>query len=156
MRLSGFPGGSDGKESAYSAGDLGSIPRLGRSPGGGSSDLLQYSCLENSMQGGAWWATVHGVPKSRAWLSDFLFFFFSPNVSRLTKATKRKWKLYLILKINLKVKHCSQRCSFTLSITFWPLKVKKKKKNKNKEKQHWITEFRCSDNCLGGFKIFCP
>ena len=56
-----YTGGSDGKESAYSAGDLGSISRLGRSPGEGNGNPLQYSCLENSMVRGAWWATVHGV-----------------------------------------------------------------------------------------------
>ena len=60
----GFPGGSDGKASACNAGDLGSIPGSGRSPGEGNGNLLQYSCLENSMDGGAWWATVHGVAKS--------------------------------------------------------------------------------------------
>ena len=60
----GFAGGSDGKESACSAGDLGSIPGSGRSPGGGNSYPLQYSCLENSMDRGAWQATVHGVAKS--------------------------------------------------------------------------------------------
>ena len=48
------------------AGDLGSIPVVGRSPKGGDSNLLQYSCLENPMDGGAWWAAVHGVVKSRA------------------------------------------------------------------------------------------
>ena len=49
-----FPGGSDNKESASNAGDLGSIPGLGRSPGGGNGNPLQYSCLENSMDRGAW------------------------------------------------------------------------------------------------------
>ena len=53
------------------AGDLGSIPGSGRSPGEGSGNLLQYSCLENSMDGEAWWATVHGVTKSQTQLSDF-------------------------------------------------------------------------------------
>ena len=57
----GFPGGSDSKESAYNAGDLGSIPGWGRSPGEGNGNPLQYSCLENSTDRGAWWATVHGV-----------------------------------------------------------------------------------------------
>jgi len=57
----GFLGGSDGKASACNAGDPGSIPRLGRSPGEGNGNPLQYSCLENSMDGGAWWATVPGV-----------------------------------------------------------------------------------------------
>ena len=60
-----FPGGSDSKVSAYNSGDLGSIPGLGRSPGEGNGNPLQDSCLENSMDGGAWWATVHGVTKSR-------------------------------------------------------------------------------------------
>ena len=50
----GFPGGSDGKASVCNAGDLGSIPGLGRSPGEGNGSPLQYSCLENSMDGGAW------------------------------------------------------------------------------------------------------
>ena len=67
----GFLGGSDGKASACNAGDPGSIPRLGRSPGEGNGNPLQYSCLENSMDGGAWWATVHGVAKSWTRLSNF-------------------------------------------------------------------------------------
>ena len=71
----GFPGGSDGKESACSAADLGSIPGLGRSPEEGNGNPLQYSCLENSMDGGAWWATVHGVIKSWTRLSNFTVFF---------------------------------------------------------------------------------
>ena len=66
----GFPGGSDGKESACNLGDLGSIPGLGRSPGGGHSNPLQRSCLENPMDRRAWWATVHGVAKSWTWLRD--------------------------------------------------------------------------------------
>ena len=57
-------GGSDGKESACIVGDLGSIPGWGRSPGEGNGNLLQYSCLENSVDRGAWRATVHGVSKS--------------------------------------------------------------------------------------------
>ena len=66
-----FPGGSDGKVSAYNEGDPGSIPGLGRPPGEGNGNPLQYSCLENPMYGGAWLATVHGVAKSRTRLSDF-------------------------------------------------------------------------------------
>ena len=54
----GFPGGLDGKESTCNAGDLGSIPGLGRSPGGGHGNPLQYSCLENLMDREAWWAAV--------------------------------------------------------------------------------------------------
>ena len=56
----GFPGGSEVKASACSVGDSGSIPELGRSPGEGNGNPLQYSCLENPMDGGIWWATVHG------------------------------------------------------------------------------------------------
>ena len=59
-----FPGGSDSKESACSAGDPGSIPGWGDSPGGGHGNLLQYSCLKNPTDRGAWRATVHGVAKS--------------------------------------------------------------------------------------------
>ena len=70
---SGLPDGSDGKESASNVGDLGSIPELGRSPGEGNGDPLQYSCLENFMDRGAWGATVHRVAKSRTRLSDFHF-----------------------------------------------------------------------------------
>ena len=62
----GYPGGSDSKQSVCNAGDLGSIPGSGRSPGEGNGNPLQYSCLENSMDRGAWQATVHGVPKSQA------------------------------------------------------------------------------------------
>ena len=65
----GFPGSLDGKASAYNAGDPGSIPDSGRSPGEGNGNPLQYSCLENPMDRGAWWATVHGVAKSWTQLS---------------------------------------------------------------------------------------
>ena len=61
--------------SACNAGELGSIPGSGRSPGEGNGNPLQYSCLENPMDGGAWWATVHGVEKSRTRLNDFTFTF---------------------------------------------------------------------------------
>ena len=66
-----FPVGSDSKESACkNAGDLGLIPGLGRSPGEWNGDPLQYSHLENSTDTGAWQVTVHGVAKSRMWLSN--------------------------------------------------------------------------------------
>ena len=70
-----FPYGSDSKASAYSLGDLGSVPGLGRSPGEGNGNPLQYFCLENSTDRGAWWATVHGVAESGTRLSDFTFTF---------------------------------------------------------------------------------
>ena len=63
--------GSYGKASACNAGDPGSIPGSGRSPAEGNGNPLQYPCLENSMDGGAWQATVHGVTKSRTRLSNF-------------------------------------------------------------------------------------
>ena len=68
----GFPGGSEVKVSAWNAGDPGSIPGSRTSPGEGNGNPLQYSCLENPMEGGAWWATAHGVTKSRTRLSDKL------------------------------------------------------------------------------------
>ena len=67
----GFPGGSEVKASASNVGDLGSIPGSGRSPGEGNGNPLQYSCLENPVDGGALWATVPGVAKSQTQLSDF-------------------------------------------------------------------------------------
>ena len=70
LKHTGFPGGSDGKESICNAGDLGSIPGSGRSPGEGNDYPLQHSCLENSMDRGAWWATAHGAAKSQTRLSN--------------------------------------------------------------------------------------
>ena len=63
--IRGFPGGSEVKASAWNEGDPGLIPGLGRSPGGGNGDPLQYSGLKNPMDRGAWQATVRGVAKSR-------------------------------------------------------------------------------------------
>ena len=71
----GFPGASEVIVSAWNVGDSGLIPESGRSPGEGNGNPLQYSCLENPMEGGAWWATVHGVTKSRTRLNDFTFTF---------------------------------------------------------------------------------
>ena len=72
-----FPSGSGSKVSAYNAEDLGSTPGSGRSPGDGNGNPLQYSCLENPMDRGAWQATVHGVSKSQMRLSHFIFFSLS-------------------------------------------------------------------------------
>ena len=72
----GFPGGPDGKEFACSVratGDRCSVPGLGRSPGEGNGNPLEYSCLENPTDRGAWQATVHGVAMSQTRLSDFHF-----------------------------------------------------------------------------------
>ena len=68
-----FPGGSEVKASACNAEDLGLIPGSESSPREGNGNPLQYSCLENPMDRGAWWATVHGVTKSRARLSDLTY-----------------------------------------------------------------------------------
>ena len=80
------------KASACNAGDLGSIPGSGRSPGEGNGNPLQYSCLENPMDGGAWRATVHGVAKSETRLRDFTFTFrekaMAPHSSTLA------WKIH--------------------------------------------------------------
>ena len=79
----GFPGGSDSKESACNAGDLGLIPGSGRSPGEGNGYPLRYSCLENSVDRGAWWATVHrGAKIGHDWVTK-----------RLTLWTKSPQKL---------------------------------------------------------------
>ena len=69
--MSCFPGGSEVKASSCNVGDLGSIPGSGRSPGEVNGNPLQYSYLENPMDGGTWWAIVHGVAKSWTRLSDF-------------------------------------------------------------------------------------
>ena len=66
----GFPGGSDGKESACNAGDLGSIPGSGRSPGVGNGNPLEYSCWDNPMGRGAWRATAHAITESQTTLSN--------------------------------------------------------------------------------------
>ena len=73
--FTGFPGGSEDKASSCKAGDAGSIPGSGRYPGEGNDNPLQYSCLENSVDRGDWWATAHRVTKSRTQQSDFTFTF---------------------------------------------------------------------------------
>ena len=87
--------GSDSKAAACSAGDPGLIPGSGRSPGEGNGNPLQYSCLKNSMDWGAWWATVHGVAKSRTRLNDFTLTSLSlssNSVSIVELKNQGKWK----------------------------------------------------------------
>ena len=91
----GFPGGSDGKESACSAGDPSSIPGLGRSPGEGKGNPLQYFRPENPMEGGAWQTTVHGVAKSQTRLSDltFTFHFHALEKEMATHSSVLAWRI---------------------------------------------------------------
>ena len=88
----GFPGSLDSKASAYNAGDPGPIPGSGRSLGEGNGNPLQYSCLENPMDRGAWWATVHGVAKSRTQLSDFSLLPYAQKV-QTTNCSFFNWRI---------------------------------------------------------------
>ena len=74
-----FPGGSNSKEFACNAGDPGSIPGLGRSPGEGNDYPLQYSCPENPLNKGTWWVTVRRITKSRTQLSDYYYTYTQLN-----------------------------------------------------------------------------
>ena len=86
-----FPGGSDSKESVCNVGDLGSVPGLGRSPGEGHANQLQYSCLQNSMGKGAWWAPVHGIAESNTTEQltlAFCIYIFMPVPQHLNYCSK--------------------------------------------------------------------
>ena len=87
----GFPGRSDGKESACSVGDPGSIPEFRRSPGERHGNPLQYSCLEKPMDRGAWWATVHRVAKGQTWLKDQHFHFQGAKESVLLRTARQRF-----------------------------------------------------------------
>ena len=106
----GFPGDSDHKESACNVGDPGSIPGSGRSPGEENGKPLQCSCLENPMDRGAWWATVHRVRKSRTQVSDYHFHFLFNGVGgfKPTILDSGSWKLnfYVLLLCKAKLLHC--------------------------------------------------
>ena len=86
----GFPGSSEVKASACNVGDPSSNTGLGRSPGERNGTPLQYSCLENPMDGGAGWAAVHGVAKSRTRLSDFTFFL---SLSKVGEGGGTDWEI---------------------------------------------------------------
>ena len=94
-----FPGGSDGKASAYNAGDPGSIPGSRRSLGEGNGNPLQHSCLENPMDRGAWLAAIHGVTKSRTRLSDFTIYLYVNKVGG--ESNMIKYILFILLPSNL-------------------------------------------------------
>ena len=91
----GFPGGLEGKASTCNEGDPGSIPESGRSPGEGNGNPLQYSCLENPIDGGAWEAAVHGVVKSWTWLSRFtsLHFWEDLEKGKATHSSILAWRI---------------------------------------------------------------
>ena len=79
------PCGSDGKESACNAGESGLIPGSERSSEEGNGNLLQYSCLGNPMDGGAWWVTVHGLTKSQTLPRNYHYYSsFSQNPERIS------------------------------------------------------------------------
>ena len=109
------PGGSNSEESACDAGNLGSIPGSGRSPGEGNGYPLQYSCLENSMDRGAWQVTVCRVTKSQTQLSDFHFFHFSSIHlgKRLLLFTKNSYLKIFMLFV------CAGRCKNLGSLKFF-------------------------------------
>ena len=96
----GFPSGSEVKASACNVGDLGSIPGSGRSPGEGNGNPLQYSCLENPMDRGACWATVHGVTKSQTRLSDFTHSALLTMLKPLTVWITTNWKILQVMGIS--------------------------------------------------------
>ena len=111
----GFPDGPEVKSSAWNEGDPGSIPGWGRSPGEGSGNPLQYSCLENPMEGGAWQATVHGVAKSQTQLSDFTFTEFKE------KYIFEQDELFCCAIISSGFKEKKSFCPFLLLENFRPL-----------------------------------
>ena len=86
MAHMGFPGGRVVKNPLGNARDVGSIPELGRSTGTGNGKPLQYSCLENSLDRRAWWATVHGVTKTRTRLSTHTIAYVTYSVTNKNKA----------------------------------------------------------------------
>ena len=94
--IMGFPGGSNGKESACNTGDRGSIPGSGRAAGGGIGNPLQYSCLQNSMDREAWWATFLGLQRvGHDWATNFHFSFHNVYLS----FSSRRIKFNLLFKI---------------------------------------------------------
>ena len=119
-----FPGGSDGKASVYNAGDVGLIPGLGRSPGEGNGNPLQYYFLENPMDRGAWSATVHEVAKCRTRLNDFTF--------TLRFRVHQIWKRHSLLapwffKLHWNIRSTALRKNIVkgICISFYSLKKKK-------------------------------
>ena len=124
-KYTGLPWLLSGKESTCNAGDLGSTPGSGRTPGEGNGYLLQYSCLDNSIDRGAWWATIHGVTKS--WMTERL----TLSLTRSTQWNQR---------------HRPQEQQLNIKQHFINLKVRIKKKNNFKLKltstgNYWYIQY---------------
>ena len=118
----GFPGGSKGNASACHTGDPGLIPGSGRSPGEGNGNPLQYCCLENPMDRGDWWATVHRVVKSQMQLSDYTFFSFFYCLHRMSlQDFKAHFMLLVICKLSpgLLTQEVGQKWSYTMLEGRW-------------------------------------
>ena len=127
-----FPASSNGKKSACNPGDLGLIPGVGRSSGGGNGYQLQYSCLENIMARGSWWAIVHGVAKNHTLLSSKLTSTLSsesPTLSRLisllVRGSPRVLKHFLLHSSlpGVQVQSWFLSLSLSLSLFSFPLQV---------------------------------
>ena len=95
----GFPGGSVVKNPPANAGEVGLIPGMGRSSGGGHGNPLQYSCLKNPMDKGAWWPTVHGVTKNPTRLSGFHFHYVLGSVLEIGETAESKSDSFSFLEI---------------------------------------------------------
>ena len=100
-----FPGGSEVKASTCNAADLGSMPGSGRFPREGNGNPLQYSCLENPKDGGAWWTIVHGVSKSWTRLSDFTFTFYAGIQNLIWIGSTLLFKPYVLLCTSQYIQH---------------------------------------------------
>ena len=92
----GFPGGASGKESACNARDLGLIPRSGRSPGEGNGNPVQYSCLKNLTDRGAWRAIVHRAAKSQTRLTEHILVSCARN-SQIRRSLNHRFRLFILL-----------------------------------------------------------
>ena len=122
-----FPGGSDSKASCLQCGRPGSIPGSGRSSGEGNGNPLQYFCLENPMDRGAWWAKDHEVTKSQTRLSDFTFTFRYADDTTLTAESKEELRRFLMKvkeereKVGLKLNIQKTKIMASGPITSWQL-----------------------------------
>ena len=138
----GFPGDSDGKESACKAGDAALIPRSGRSSGGGSGNPLQCSCLENPVDRGAKWATVHGCKRvGHAWLSVPTWIRDHVHGSSLVKSASLSCRWSVSLKGETVRDKCEFQCILPLP-HFWSIFIP------TVCPAETITSVRCKGNSL--------